>query len=203
MINHKELGFASLEEYQFSLFLEELRDFGYVDEIIYQPESFVLNKPLKQQKLVFKGRGKNKREEWVDTTPLIPVKHYTCDFKVKWANKAVGVISSGILYMDSKVNIKFYVDIKTNDFVSYFEVKPKFDQNNMTRLVKTNQAIVWDKYNIYVQIVIPEILFKETFLPTKYREYLEGEELRLGSKSKERTKLLSFRTFKEYMEGLK
>lgn len=201
MINHKELGFASLEEYQFNLFLEELRQFGYIDEIIYQPESFVLNKPLKQRKLVFKGRGVNKKEEWANTTPLIPVKHYTCDFKVIWNEKSCTNLLEDVEY---KENAPFKSGkLEEWRFVSYFEVKPSFDQNNMTRLVKTNQAIVWDKYSIYVQIVIPEILFKETFLPTKYREYLEGEELRLGSKSKERTKLLSFKTFKEYMEGLK
>ena len=38
----------------------------------------------------------------------------------------------------------------------------------MTRLVKINIKWVWSLHNEYVQIVVPEKMFKQTFTPERY-----------------------------------
>jgi hypothetical protein len=58
------------------------------------------------------------------------------------------------------------------------EIKPIFDQNNMTRLAIINQKWVMEKHGLFVNIVIPDKLFENTFTPKRY--------LRCDASSKER-----------------
>lgn len=52
--------------------------------------------------------------------------------------------------------------------ISFIEVKPSFDQNNMTRLAVLNQKWVFEKFGLFINIVIPEKLFAKTFTPKRY-----------------------------------
>jgi hypothetical protein len=70
--------------------------------------------------------------------------------------------------------LKSHIDNETSkplydrDAYSYIEVKPLFDQNNMTRLAVLNQKWVMDKFGAFINIVIPEKLFDKTFTPKRY-----------------------------------
>lgn len=83
---------------------------------------------------------------------------YTADFLLSWVDgKPFRNINTRKALIDD------------NSSLTWLEVKPSFDQNNMTRAFKINQKWVYDKYRIYVNLVIPEKLFKQTFCPERYR----------------------------------
>lgn len=52
--------------------------------------------------------------------------------------------------------------------VTYFEVKAEFDKNNMNRLASINIKWVQQKYNVVVEMIKPNILFKKTFTPERF-----------------------------------
>ena len=51
---------------------------------------------------------------------------------------------------------------------SYMEIKGVFDRNNMTRLFRQNQAWIYDKHRIFVDLFLIPKLFAKTFTPKKY-----------------------------------
>lgn len=62
---------------------------------------------------------------------------------------------------------------------SIIEIKPSFDKYNMTRLFMLNQKWMFDKHNIYVQLLKIDTVFKNTFKPKNYKskkEYLSKEQ---------------------------
>ena len=69
-------------------------------------------------------------------------------------------------------------------FETWLEIKPKFDQNNMTRLFKINQKWVFDKHGLFVDLVIPETLFEKTFTPKDYLTTPTGKQRKLNYKPK-------------------
>ena len=60
------------------------------------------------------------------------------------------------------------------------ECKPDFDQNNMTRLFKINQKIVWDKYQKFINLVETNKFFARTFTPAKYLKTKTGKDRKLN-----------------------
>lgn len=86
---------------------------------------------------------------------------YTPDFFVTWENGAINALRLPFIYE-----------------LCIIEVKPSFDAHNMTRLFKLNQKWVYQKYGIYVELVIPEKLFKSTFAPKRFRYTDSGKGLR-------------------------
>jgi hypothetical protein len=113
--------------------------------------------------------------------------NYTPDFKVIWDDSAKGKFIS--LNMDGPI-IGYVEDGK---LVSYFEVKPSFDQNNMTRLFKINQKWVYQLYKVYVNLVVPDRLFAKTFIPNRY--------LFTNKSNKLRKIEMSYRSLNDYVAG--
>ena len=166
----KELGFDSIEEYMIQLYFEELQEQGFVKEIISQPEPFVLFKGLgkkfyKNKQLKTKIKTMYSKKKF-----LINPHEYTTDFKIEWnLDKSPTIFEMLISDEEFDITIPFrsaFYKKESIETVSYLEVKPSFDQNNMTRLFTSRtQPWIWEKYNIYVQLIKPLDLFKATFIP--------------------------------------
>jgi hypothetical protein len=190
----KEIQFDSDEEMYFYWWLEELRQAGYIKEIIRDVEPFDLSSRLSITYTV-KTQLKTKiKEKEKDITILHP--HiYTADFKVIWADKALHKLHEPIFVVGSNINILFYSNVVFPDpngiVFSFFEVKPTYDQNNMTRLFTVNQKWVWDKFAVFINKVIPEKLFSDTFTPMRY--------LTTNKSGKLRKIKFKVRTLEEYL----
>jgi len=139
----------SEEEIFTLMWLWELKEKGFI-ESINRAESIKLSEPVLQQyEKVLKTKTKT-------LSKTILREHiYTPEFEVKW-----------IKPLDF-----FYI----KDGISLIESKPKFDQNNMTRLFKINQKWVYEKYQILVNLFIPETVFENTFTPKEYLKTKTGK----------------------------
>ena len=160
-------GFDSDEEMYAYWYFDELRKNGYVKDIVLQPESFNLSKQLTSTyKHEMKTKAKMVQEE------ILKAHIYTADLLIVWEQKAKGIfyetINGGTRMKKGLSKVKFVANTKAGDHVSTIEVKPSYDQNNMTRLAKINQKWVWEKHGYFVTIMVPEKWFKNTFTPTRY-----------------------------------
>ena len=164
-VTYKGIEFDSNEELYFYWWCEELKEKGVIADIITQPDSFPLSDrfdALCTKTLKTKSK---------DSSQILIREHvYTADVQVTWNEQYNGLFFYNInaVIAEYKYNsevFKFFASIGSK---SYFEVKPSFDQNNMTRLAKINQKWVFDKHNVLVNIVIPEKLFEKTFTPKNY-----------------------------------
>lgn len=167
------IEFKSTEETYFSYYLEELQAAGYIKEWSYEPETFELFSGFKHQ---YVKQLKTKKK--VVEQSILKNHVYTPDFYVIWTEKAKGVWYDPLLNNSSKIASPFvssqFVSYNGATYdASYIEVKPSFDQNNMTRAFMINQKWLFYKLQIYCQLVKPfangsdQGLFWETFTPDK------------------------------------
>lgn len=139
----EENNFKSKHEEYFSWWLEELLDRKIVFEAFYEPKSYLLSNKL------IKLNEKNK------TKILLQEHKYTPDFEFQ--------IYPEYIHLFNKMDF-----IISNDNLCVIEIKPKYNMNNMNRLFSVNQKWVWEKYGIYVQKIIVDDLFENTFIPKRY-----------------------------------
>lgn len=180
--------FDSKDEEYFSWWCQELKDAGIIQDY-NRSESFQLNKPLIKEFVVEKEL-KTKIKSLFKKQTLIPIKEYTPDFIIYWKYSVFTFKFAEDLGVQRQINVPFTYGAYRRTFV---EVKPIFDQNNMTRLFKTNQAIIWDKYGIYVNLVTYQELFEKTFTPKKF--------LLTDTGRQERKIKWKVRTLEEYLNG--
>jgi len=146
----------SKENTYFSWYLDELKKAGYISEWIYEPKSYNLFDPIKRIDI-----KKNKEIE----RKLLGAHSYTPDFGIIWNESAYDIFTREIKeLLPSRINNPFFRQGNR----SVIEVKPIFDRNNMIRLFSINQRWVYQKIGRYVQLIVPEKLFKDTFTPLKY-----------------------------------
>lgn len=195
--------YDSPEELYVSWYLDELVGAGYVIKYNYQPTSWELSK-----KRTYKYRKVLKTKTNKIETTLFQKHVYTADFELLWNDayynillKNVDMFGRGVAQDNQVVNKENpfwindinFLEILPSELWSSWEVKPLFDRNNMTRLFTINQKWVYDKYGIYVQKVVPQKLFKDTFTPQKY----------LFTDSGKQKRKLTFapRTLEEYIKS--
>ena len=148
--------YDSKEEIYFSWYLDELFEAGYIDEYCRQPEPFSLFDPVKYNWI---KPLKTKKKEM--TTTLMRAHSYRADFQIFWLfNNAKG------LFFD--INKLTAGPFFAKYGISFIDVKPSFDQHNMTRLFHINQKWVHQRFGVYVQKIVPQKLFKATFTPNRY-----------------------------------
>lgn len=160
--------YDSKEEVWFAMWLAELEKAGYIASWVKNVRSMILTKGLKvPYKRVTQLKTKVKVEDRQKI--LLNPSEYTPDFRVHFTEKGHDLFCSWITIHDLNPNALFFTNndgIQQKDIPMYvFEVKPNFDQNNMERLFRNNQKFVWDKHQIFVNLVEPVSLFKKTFLP--------------------------------------
>lgn len=152
---YKDLKLDSKGEEDLCYYFEELIEAGYLEKF-ERGESYELSKSLVNK---YQKQLKTKSKE---VTKTIMFGHsYEYDFKLTWTKLGKSIFCSKF---GENITKPFIIDSNLN---SRIEAKPIFDYGNMTRLAIINTKWVWDKYNIYIQIIKSDELFKETFLPKK------------------------------------
>lgn len=145
----------SNEELWMMWYLEELLEKKIIESFTFNTESIVLNKELEINYVSPRKRIADK----VLTQVIIPRKVYTPDFKLIWNQE---------FFNSSPFKLHFLPTVQAYDMTSILEVKGTWDQNNMTRLFKQNQAYIWDKHGLFIQLVKLPDLFAKTFTPKRY-----------------------------------
>jgi len=163
--------FDSNEEMYMDWWLQELKELGFIKEITHQPKAYQLSDQLNSE---YFEPYKKKAGGKVASEEMLPGHIYTPDVKVIWHPRAIGLFTLGLKSDVRKKKSRSFqtiisqLDETTGEFYSIIEVKPSFDQNNMTRLAKINIKWVWDKHGDFVNIIIPEKHFDKSFTPKKY-----------------------------------
>ena len=142
------MGFDSVEEEWFSVWLRTAENRGMVDDIIYHPSSFILApKQSIEKEVQLKTKTKT-----VNRFLLHP-HTYTPDFAFYITN-FIHKYDHGLV--PCKGNIVF-VDVKG--------VFSGGRHNNSSITFPISQKWVYAKYGIYINKVVPEKFFKKTFVP--------------------------------------
>ena len=147
--------YDSSEEQYFAWYLDELVDAGYVKEYELHPKSFTLS-----DKCTIQKTQQLKTKTKVIEKTFLQGHIYTPDYMVRWENNAQRVLFSTI-----KGGAPFWL---SGYNFSYIEIKPTFSRYNMARAFSINQKWMYNKHGIYVQLIRPSKLFKDTFTPVKY-----------------------------------
>lgn len=159
--------FDSDQELYAYWYFEQLKEEGFINDIIHHPEPFELSESVNSSYV-----EKLKTKDKIVSEELLKGHLYTADFIVVWSDKAKGVffdlLDGGTRFKKRSSQVLFVGQVEGGDYLSVIEVKPLFDQNNMTRLAKINQKWVWDKHKYFINIMVPEKWMKNTFTPYRY-----------------------------------
>jgi len=193
-------NYASNEEWYFSWYLQELENAGFIHSIQYQPKPFKICDPAtKPVKLYGKRKGWYEKE-----ISLLQGSTYTADWLWYWTEKAAKIFFAPSKMFHFK-DYPFIVNQRHNGlqwiFFSVIDVKGNFDPNNNVRMFSMNQKIIYEKYKIYVQGIVPKpsvklkdkdgkkldqsiirpksALFYSTFTPSRYLRTDGGKDQRL------------------------
>lgn len=155
---YQGIPYDSLEEMAFLQWAFELKRGGYIRSI-KRADSYLLCDGLQNnyaQQLVTKSKPMQQC--------LLHGHSYTPEFEIQWEMKAY---TKFIWDIASHKKFEGHL-IANNEGVTYIEIKPMFDQNNMERLFKLNQKWMWDKHSLFVNLVKCPELFSATFTPQEY-----------------------------------
>ena len=147
----KDVEVDSLEEWQFYNWILELYDIKAIVSYEYQPNSFILTE--KRNYIPLYSNPKNKEKS------LLRSHEYTADFKIMF-DIAHGELLSKYFKID-----KSMVD---GDLICiYVDIKGKFQRNDGGRAFSINQKLVYDKFNVLIQKVVPIELFSVLGMPVR------------------------------------
>jgi hypothetical protein len=160
--SYKGIAYESLEELAFLQWAFELVKTGFILHI-GRSESFLLCDALAHN---YAQQLKTKSKPMQQL--LLHGHSYTPEFDIQWNDTAIRAGLVWVANEKSRFDALFIGRYLEGRLVTTIEVKPMFDQNNMERLFKVNQKWMWDKHHIFVNLVKPQMLFKETFTPREY-----------------------------------
>jgi len=155
-------------ETHFTWYLNELFEAGIIAEWTPQPRSYTL---ACKATYIYGEQLKTKVKQVEAMIPELSQHIYTPDFEIVWSPQAQGVFHTGLYsYKKALTGCPFISLDKPCDTIrtSLIEIKPPKDRYNMIRVFGLNQRWMWQRHGIYVQKVVPERLFKETFTPRRY-----------------------------------
>lgn len=162
------IPYDSLEEMAFLQWAQELIQAGYIRSI-ERAESFLLCDGMQidyAQQLVTKSKPMQQT--------ILHGHSYTPEFRITWDKKALDKIIDiiGVPKKAEKLFLGYYDGMSEYaspyNIITYIEIKPLWDQNNMERLFKVNQKWMWQKHAIFVNLVKCPELFAKTFTPKEY-----------------------------------
>jgi hypothetical protein len=163
--------FQSKEERYFYWFLVDLYNEGYISNVLYEPHTYELSEPITKTYVVkkqLKTKVKVTKGEETIQKGLV----YTPDFAVHWTRKALGVFVETLNTNDKLIKgqsqTKFIGSFRGLEIITLFEVKPDFDQNNMTRYTKVKMNWLYQRENVFINLVKLPSLFKKYFVPSRY-----------------------------------
>lgn len=186
-LKYQDIFFDSDEEVFFAMWLEELKNHGYVADWRKMYHPMILTTGLKvPYKKITQLKTKIKVEDKEKT--LLNPSEYTPDFRVYFTEKGYENLASWIAVGDFNPSSLFYAENngeqKKEMVMHVVEVKPAFDQQNMERLFRNNQKFVWDKHKIFVNLIEPIALFEKTFVPLEAMPYLVYRKKPTSAKNK-------------------
>jgi len=144
------ISFDSNEEHEFNEWLLEAQDNDLIKNIIYQPKSFVLSNRVSCE-LQKKLKNKTKTIEYF----LFHPHKYTADFS--------------FMVISNKISNLFVGTHRLDTNIIYIDIKGSWNRHDGSRSFSINQKWVMEKYNIYVEKIIPNELFKKTWVPKSCR----------------------------------
>ena len=132
---------------------------------------------------------KTKTKEIEKEQCLIEVHSYTPDYDLyfrdehEYVTKFISWLNTGL-----KIETPF-ICTTGKDVISIVivEIKPIFDQSNMTRLFKVNQKWVYEKTGLFVNLIEYSKLFRDTFTPSLFLLTDSGKQQRMINKWEVRT----------------
>jgi len=149
----------STEEKWMQIYFEQLKEERLIKEIIYQPEPIILS-----NRVVVPIHKQLKTKVKIINKPILIEREYTMDFIIIWNTRNIFHKSISDDYYEEKLPLFF-----SNMNESYIEVKSnsRFDHNMKRFFLSRTQPIVWDKFNIYINLIEVPNIFKNTFIPDK------------------------------------
>ena len=149
-IKYKDIEVDSQEEYQFFCWLDEAKELGIVKEYEYQPTPFTLTEPEKYLPAFHTGKGKRVQKT------LLQGHIYTCDFKVLFNSDYLEILCKAFKIQDNQLWEEY-----DNTAVVFMDIKGGFNRHGGDRLFSIHQKLVYQKYSIFVEKVVPKNLFKK------------------------------------------
>lgn len=159
------MEYKSPGEQYFQWWLDDLKEHGIIKRYVYEYTSFTLS----TSKFYRSTKHLVTKVKLVEHS-LLDAHQYTPDFLIEWNKQYDGIYYRTVSGDKYTHKVPFFAVISKKDdgHYTFFEVKPEFDQNNMTRLFRLNQKWLYDKYGLYVELAIVPLLFKRTFVPSRY-----------------------------------
>lgn len=169
---YKGIAYDSLEELAFLQWASELQRDGYIRSI-ERSESFLLCDAMT---IGYAEQLKTKSKPMQQT--ILHGHSYTPEFRIIWNKKAYDHIIAD--YHQPKKVDKLLIGQRVNHIEqgaleTYIEIKPMWDQNNMERLFRVNQKWMWQRHNIFVNLVKCPELFARSFTPNEYLTTKSGK----------------------------
>jgi hypothetical protein len=172
---YKEIKCDSFDEIFFLDWIFELMEMGYV-RTVRRAETFQLSSPCNHH---YYKPLKTKQRSEVQT--LLNKHVYTPEFYLEWEEKAKDIFFQ---YLDEAKKITLPIiaqfDMIDKVYFSYFEVKPKFDQQNMERLFRINQKWIWQVTHRFINLVKVHDLFPKTFTPMAFLYTRTGKDKKIN-----------------------
>lgn len=166
---YKNITFDSHEEIWVYKWLEEAVIAGFVESFAYQPVAFdLISKKSYSVEVELKTKTKT-----VDKH-LLHEHIYTADYSFVATEKL------------KKLNHKMF----SHDDTYLIDVKPSFQRFGGDRSFSINQKLVYDKYQIFINKVIPQKLFELTWVPKNVKIGKSGKTLGKYNKCKTISQLL-------------
>lgn len=144
-IKYNSIEVDSIEEYQFFCWVDEAKALGILLEYEYQPEEFALTNRYMYVPYYNNAKQKSK--------PLLREHIYTSDFKLVFDSKYGEILSKAFKIDETMINHVL------NTITVYVDVKGAFNKMGGDRLFSIHQKLIYDKFRIYVNKIVPKEFF--------------------------------------------
>lgn len=145
--NYNGIIYDSQEEVDFAQWIEEAAKAGYIEQVEYHPAPFLItDKKTIPVEIQLKTKTKTVNKH------LLAAHAYQADFRIVFSDLFLKKYDHGLL--TAKALNEFWIDVKGT-----------FNQNDAHRRFSIDQKLVYDKYGIFINKVIPAYFFKHTWVP--------------------------------------
>ena len=158
---YKGIIFDSREEVWFAMWCEELKQAGLIRYWHKEIESIeVIPSYSLQYNKITELKTRTKAE--AKSFKLLNNLSYTADFEISFTNEGFDIFVSPI---NENIKPDRYFFCYNPKNMCIIEVKPSFDQHGKTARFSLLQKMIWHNLGIFVDLIIPEDLFRDTFMP--------------------------------------
>jgi hypothetical protein len=180
--------FDSDEEGHFASALQQLQANGYIKSWHYHPKPFILSEKVTYNYKEILKTKTNDKEGF-----LLHPHSYQADFLIYWNSIAEHIFFASLSNNDQVTNYPFIANGEKSKW-SVIDVKGTFagPHNNSAISFPLDQKWVYQKYNIYVQKIIPVKLFAKTFTPDAFLKTPTGKAKKINFK---------VRSLKQYIDN--